>query len=53
MPVYNPFVSSEVETRGVRARLLGVSTSLDTNGNEEGRPVSRAPLPLTRGFQLS
>jgi 2-polyprenyl-6-hydroxyphenyl methylase/3-demethylubiquinone-9 3-methyltransferase len=32
----NPFVSSEVETRLGSAGLRGVSTSLDTNGNEEG-----------------
>ena len=27
-----PFVSSEVETPIVRARLMGLSTSLETNG---------------------
>ena len=30
-----PFVSSEVETPGRRARAMGISTSLDANG--EGR----------------
>ena len=32
-----PFVSSEVETPGGRARTMGVSTSLDTNGKNETR----------------